>query len=100
MVLQMIDDRAGRGDGELLARDLEDERRERVERRKLLEPRPRPEVRPRVDHLRKHRVGFPQKLTGGGIGRDAHSWILPLLNPQPSRAYAKRRSVHRAPTPR
>jgi hypothetical protein len=48
-LLQVRDDRPGRGDGQLLARDLEDERREGIERWKLVHPGPRAEIRPRVD---------------------------------------------------
>jgi hypothetical protein len=51
-LLQMRDDRGGRVDGKLLTCDLEDERPERIELRKLVQPSPRAEVRPRVDQRR------------------------------------------------
>src|SRR5690348_8852625 len=64
----MRDDRPGRADRELLARDLEDERPEGIERRKLVHPGPRPEVRPRVDQLREHRVRPSKELARLRIG--------------------------------
>jgi hypothetical protein len=67
-LLQMRDDRAGRADGELLARDLEDERAEGIERRKLVEPGPWAEIRARVDQPREHRVRVPKELARLGIG--------------------------------
>jgi hypothetical protein len=67
-LLQVRDDRAGRADRELLAGDLEDERPEGVKRRKLVHPRPRPEIRPRVDQPREHRVRVPKELARLGIG--------------------------------
>ena len=68
-LLQMRDDRPGRADRQLLARDLEDERPEGIERRKLVHPGPRTEVRPRVDQPREHRVRLPKELARLGIGR-------------------------------
>ena len=62
MILEVLDDRAGRGDRELLARDLEDECPEGVERRKFLQPGARTEVGPRVDDASENWVGFPQNL--------------------------------------
>src|SRR5580765_2253006 len=67
-VLQMRDDRAGRRDRELLARDLEDECPEGVERRELVGPGPRTEVRPRVDESGENRIGFPKELARSRIG--------------------------------
>src|SRR2546421_7400214 len=64
----MGDDRPGRGDGELLAGDLEDERPEGIERRKLVHPGSRAEIRPRVDQPREHGVRLPKELAGLGIG--------------------------------
>src|SRR2546421_930388 len=64
----MRDDRPGRADRQLLARDLEDERPEGIEWRKLVHPGPRAEVRPRVDQPREHRVGLPKEVARLGIG--------------------------------
>src|SRR5262249_31259485 len=78
----MRDDRPRRGDGELLAGDLEDERSEAIERRELVQPGPRTEVRPRVDQSREHRVRVAEELPGLAIrdlgplaafGVDAHA---------------------------
>src|SRR5215204_1820590 len=64
----MRDDRPGRADRKLLARDLEDERAEGIERRKLVHPGPRAEIRPRLDQPRKHGVRVSQVLARLGIG--------------------------------
>ena len=50
-----------RADRELLAGDLEDQRPEGIERRELVEPSPRAEVRVRIDDPREHRVGLAKK---------------------------------------
>ena len=55
-------------DGQLLARNLEDERREGVEGRKLVHPRPRTKVGPRVDQPCEDRVRLPKKLACIGVG--------------------------------
>ena len=68
-LLEMRDDRPGRADRQLLARDLEDERPEGIERRKLVHPGPRTEVRPRVDQPREHRIRLPEELARIGIGK-------------------------------
>src|SRR5262249_29915398 len=107
-LLQVPDDRAGRGDRKLLARDLEDERAEAVEGRQIVEPRPRTEVRPRVDQFLEDRIRVAEKLSRlrigdrGSLARsavDAHL-RLPPFTLEPSRAYATRRSVRRGPGPR
>src|SRR5438270_7419369 len=64
----MRDDRPGRGDGELLAGDLEDERPEGIERGKLFHPGPRAEIRPRVDQPRERGVCLPKKFARFGMG--------------------------------
>src|SRR5262249_37822792 len=64
----MRDDCPGRDDRQVLARDLEDERPKRVERRKLVHPGPRTEVRPRVNQPRKHRIRIPKEVARPGIG--------------------------------
>ena len=66
-------DRPRRGDGELLAGDLEDERSECVERRKLVEPGPGAETGPRVDQTREDRVRIPKELARHRIGRRGRS---------------------------
>src|SRR5690348_12443276 len=100
----MGDDRPGRGDRELLARDLKDERPESIEWRKLVHPGTRPEVRPRVDQSREHGISSVKKLACLAIGErgsltatavDAHPGS-PLVSFELSRAYATRRSVRRA----
>src|SRR5581483_2683118 len=74
-LLQVPDDRAGRGDRQLLARDLEDERAEGVERRQLVEPGPRTEIRPGVDQLREDRVRLAEELLRLGVGdRGLRMW--------------------------
>jgi hypothetical protein len=60
--LQTREDRAGRVDGQLLSCDLEDERPEGIERRKLVQPGPRAEVRPGVDQPREDRIRVPEKV--------------------------------------
>src|SRR5215204_390445 len=108
-LLETPQDRPCRADGQLLTDDLKDERSERVKRRELVEPCPRTEVRLRIDEPPENRIGLPEKLTRLRIGArgslagtaiDAHSWNLPLVNPQRSKACATRRSVHRAPARR
>src|SRR5438046_9825957 len=64
----MRDDRPSRGDRQLLPRDLEDKRPERIERRKLIHPGPWAEVRPCVDQPREYRVNLPKELPRLGIG--------------------------------
>ena len=82
-LLEMRDDRAGRGGGELLARDLERERPKRVQRRVVLLPRTGTEVRPRVDQLGEHRIGvaevLPRRGIGGGGGRYFPSMVVVAL---------------------
>ena len=68
--LETREDRPGRSHGELLPGDLEDQCRECVERRKLVHPRARTEVRARIDQSRKDRVGL---VSFGGF----LSWLLP-----------------------
>src|SRR3954454_4502769 len=65
----MRDDRPRRGDRELLACDLEDERSERIERRELVDPSPGAEVRSRVDQSREHRIRVAQELSRIGISK-------------------------------
>jgi hypothetical protein len=48
---------------------LEDERSERIERRKLVQPGPRAEIRSRVDQLGKDRIRVPKELTRFAIGK-------------------------------
>src|SRR5580704_4776968 len=72
-------DRPRRADGELLTCDLEDQGSERVERRKLVHPRPRTEVRPRVDQAREHRIGVPEKRSRVTVG-DRGSLTSPRAN--------------------
>jgi hypothetical protein len=67
-VLKPGHDPSRRGDGELLAGDLEDQCPERVERWKLAQPGPRAEVRPRVDQACQNGIGVPQVLPGCAIG--------------------------------
>src|SRR5437868_4545680 len=83
----MRDDRPGRGDRQLLARDLEDERPESIEWRKLVHPGSWAETRARNDQLREYGVRLPQELARLAIGErgslarsafDAHSGTLPL----------------------
>ena len=68
-LLEVSDDRPRRGDRQLLAGDLEDERAEGVERRKLVQPGAGTEVGPLVDQPREHRVGAPQELARRTIDR-------------------------------
>ena len=113
-LLEMRDDRPGRADGQLLARDLEDERAEGVEWRKLVQPGARTEVRPRVDQPREHRIGVAQELArlaglrllrvACGIGavhahtfssRSVSTISIDVMRPSPrapSRAGARRRA--------
>src|SRR5580765_8312236 len=74
----MRDDRPGRSDGQLLACDLEDERAEGIERRELVQPGARTEVRPRVDEPREHRVRLTQEFARLGIGNrgSLEGWSL------------------------
>src|SRR6266581_6288463 len=65
---------AGRGDGELLAGDLEQQGTVQIHRRQLRHPRPGVEGRPVVDEPRQHGVGaakvgasLPQPLGAAGI---------------------------------
>ena len=51
---------AGRGDGQLLAGDLEQQGAEEIHGRQLGHPRPGIEVRPVVDEPRQHGVGVAQ----------------------------------------
>jgi hypothetical protein len=51
-----------------LADDLKDERPERVERRKLVDSRPRMEVRVGIDHPCEHWVGIEQDIARARIG--------------------------------
>src|SRR6185437_5066269 len=62
LLLQAPDDRAGRGDRQLLSRDLEDQRAERVEQGQLVEPGPGTEVRPGIDQPREDGVRIAQEL--------------------------------------
>ena len=71
-LLETGHDRARRSDGKLLADHLEDERPECVKRRKFVEPRPRMEVRLRIDEPRENRVCLPQELARLRIGSSAH----------------------------
>src|SRR4051794_12440939 len=77
-LLETRQDRPCGPDGELLADHLEDEHPKGVERRKLLDPCPRAEVRMRVDQARENRVGVSQELARLGIGDGGwpagHSW--------------------------
>ena len=61
-------DRPRRTHGKLLSGDLEDERSERVKRRKLVHPGPRTEVRTGVDQAREYRIGRPQNLARLAVG--------------------------------
>src|SRR4051812_39884066 len=99
-VLKAGHDRPRRGDGKLLARDLEDQRPECVERWKLVQPGPGTEAGPRVDHSRENRIRVPEELPSlsicdrgslAGWYVHVHSWSLSLVNPQRSRACAARR---------
>ena len=80
VLLEAGDDRPCRGYGELLARDLEDQRAERVEHRQLVHPRARTESGPRIDQLGENRVRVPEELPGppvrerGALHFDAHSF--------------------------
>src|ERR1700752_395985 len=65
---QPRDDPPCRADRQLLPDHLEDQRPERVERGKLVQPRPRMEVRARVDQLPEYRIGAPQGLTRIRVG--------------------------------
>ena len=67
-VLKPGHDPSCRGDGELLAGDLEDERPERVERWELVQPGPGAEVRPGVDQSCQNGIGVPQVLQSCAIG--------------------------------
>src|SRR5262249_19886943 len=67
-LLEMRDDRSGRPDRQLLARDLEDERPERIERRKLVHPGAWTEVWMRVDHACEHGIGLAEELSRLGVG--------------------------------
>ena len=62
VLLQTRQDRPCRGDRQLLADDLEDQRAERVERRQLVEPGAGSEVGSCVDDLLQHRVGLPKMV--------------------------------------
>jgi hypothetical protein len=64
----MRDDRAGRGDRQLLARDLEDERPEGVERWELVLPCAGTEVRTRVDQPCQNRVRVAEELPSLAVG--------------------------------
>jgi hypothetical protein len=66
-VLKTGQDRPCRSHGELLAGDLEHERRECIERGKLVQPGPGTEVRPCVDQSRKNRIRVPEELPGLAI---------------------------------
>src|ERR1022692_2028551 len=81
-VLQSGHDRPCRGDGQLLACDLEDQRPECIERRKLVQPGPGTETGPRVDQSRENRIRVPKELPSlairdrsplAGLGVDAHA---------------------------
>src|SRR6266436_7353455 len=81
-VLKSGHDRPCRGDGQLLAGYLEDERPECIERGKLVQPGPGTETGPRVDETRENRIRVPKELPGlairdrsppAGLGVDAHS---------------------------
>jgi hypothetical protein len=61
-VLKSGHDRPCGGDGKLLTRDLEDQRPEGVERRKLVQPGPGTETGPRVDQSRENRIRVPEEL--------------------------------------
>ena len=93
-IAEVRDDRSRGRNRQLLACDLEDERLERVERRKLVHPRPGPEVGPSVDQVGEYRIRVVEELTSRGIGeRCGHSWILPVKSvcntaPRPSRTSA------------
>src|SRR5262249_54584130 len=83
----MGDDRPGRVDRQLLARDLEDEGAESIERRKLVQPGARTEVLPRVNQACEHRVRVPKELPrlaigdrGAPAGRSFHAHALSLLS--------------------
>src|SRR4029077_4198227 len=67
-VLKAGHDRACRGDGKLLARDLEDQRPECVERRKLVQPGPGTGTGERGDQSREHRIRVPEELPSLAIG--------------------------------
>ena len=62
-----------RGDGELLAGDLEDQGSECVERRKLVQSGPGTETGPRVDQTGEDRVRIPKELARRRIGRRGRS---------------------------
>jgi hypothetical protein len=72
-LLETGHDRPRRSDGKLLADHLKNERPEPVKRRKFVEPRPRVEVRLRIDEPRENRICVPQKLARRGIGNSAPS---------------------------
>jgi hypothetical protein len=60
-----------------LARDLEDERPERVKRGKLVQPGPRTEVRPRINQPRENRIRLAKELARLGIVGGASSSTTP-----------------------
>src|SRR6201987_3006086 len=81
----------------MLARDLEDEASEGVERRQLAEPGSRPELGTGIVHPRKDGDRLAEELPRRGIGDrstcagptvDAHPCTLPPVSPQRSRACA------------
>src|SRR5437588_2380037 len=79
VLLDSRHDRPRRADGKLLTRDLEDQGSERVERGQLVHPRPRTEVRPRVDQACEHRIGVSKKRSRLATG-DRGSLTSPRAN--------------------
>jgi hypothetical protein len=84
-VLKPGHDRPGRGDGKLLTRDLKDQRRECVERRKLGQPGSGAETGSCVDQRSENRIRVPKKLaslairdrsppTGLGVDAQGCTW--------------------------
>ena len=67
-LLDPTNDRARRGDRQLLTDHLEDERPERIARRQVVHPGPRPEARMCVDHASQHGIGLAQELPRLPIG--------------------------------
>src|SRR6476646_1911457 len=78
VLLDTRHDRSRRADGKLLSRDLEDQGSEGVERRQLVHPCPRTEIRTGVDQPRHDRVGGPKKLPRLGVG-EGRATDFPLV---------------------